>query len=336
MTPVRVWAGGPGRTMSALAGARAREPARAGPGHRHRRSEDGACGPRRRARDRSPAAPTSWSASRQGKRAAARGPRRAPSARRRCAGITTTPRWRAAASARGDEPRGDRGATTTSGHGGPRSRTRRRSSGSPRHARRGTLGGNIVNASPAADTVGAAHLLRRGRGRPVGGRRARGSRSRGSPPARGRTVAATDELARRVRAAGPAGRDRQLLRPAGVPPPDGDRGRAATARRDARGRARRARHASRSRRSRPPFGACPRRRRRSWGRPATGRGRVGRGGAAAGGVPADRRCSRRCRLPPGDGGRGHHAARVIRSASRAPAARTRCRARELPACSGCD
>ena len=66
----------------------------------------------------------------------------------------------------------------------------------------GTLGGNIVNASPAAETVGPLDLLRGERRRaPLGGRRAR-RRSPSSSRARGRTVAASGRVARRGGAAG--------------------------------------------------------------------------------------------------------------------------------------
>ncbi len=105
------------------------------------------------------------------------------------------------------------------------------------HATRahGTLGGNLMNASPAMETggplqvFGATVTLRSGAGRAAGaGRRAAG-------PAPGETSAAAGRAPHRGRGAAAGRRDRERLRPARVPPPDGDRRR----RRDRGGRARR-------------------------------------------------------------------------------------------------
>ena len=89
--------------------------------------------------------------------------------------------------------------------GSRRSPTPRRSSARTRRARTGTIGGNVMNASPAMDTGGAAALLRRdGRrsGRPTASGR---SRSTSSGPARARPSADPGELLVGDRAAG-AGR----------------------------------------------------------------------------------------------------------------------------------
>ena len=62
---------------------------------------------------------------------------------------------RRAASRRAHDPRGDRGERDSALDGSRRSRTRRRSSARTRRARNGTIGGNVMNASPAMDTGGA-------------------------------------------------------------------------------------------------------------------------------------------------------------------------------------
>ena len=92
------------------------------------------------------------------------------------------------------------------------------------HATRhvGTIGGNVMNASPAMETGGplmcfaaAAVLVSAG-----GERRLPLEELLTGPGPYGRPAR---RAARRHRAARPAGGERQLLRPSGVPPADGDR-----------------------------------------------------------------------------------------------------------------
>ena len=216
---------------------------------------------------------------RQGKAPLPEQPRRDPPARRaarhraagrrRCAlGALVDPRARSSA-----DPRRSASAT-------PRSPTPRRSSARTRRAHTGTIGGNVMNASPAMETGGPLICL----GATVTLRSAAGERAgRGRPscsPGPGTTGAAAGRAADRrsscrrpprAPAAATSGsstagrwRSRSSARPPSVTLDGGD--------------GRRAR-ASRSRRSRRPSGACPRR--RSGARRLRRRRRRRRGGRAA-------------------------------------------------------
>ena len=94
------------------------------------------------------------------------------------------------------------------------------------HATRaqGTLGGNLMNASPAMETGGPLDVLRGDRRPAVVRRRAHGRRRR-SLLGPGSTVAAPDELLVAVDVPARRRRHGQRLRAARVPPSDGDRGR---------------------------------------------------------------------------------------------------------------
>ena len=207
------------------------------------------------ARGRSPAAPTWWSARASGKAPLPERPGRDP------------PPVRAAR----DRARRTAGWCSARSSPTPRSSPRAPISraftaladasaivGSPRDPHAGTIGGNVMNASPAMETggplicFGATVTLR-------------------SASAATRGVALDDLLtgpgqdeSRARRAAdvastlpAPSREHGQLLRPARVPPPDGDRDR----RRDRRGHARRrhglARRGSRSPRWRPTIRRVP-------------------------------------------------------------------------------
>ena len=102
----------------------------------------------------------------------------------------------------------------------PRSWARRRRAGT------GTIGGNMMNASPAAETT--APLRRAGRGGRCSAVRASasaGSRSRTWRPVPGRTSAAPGELLTAVERPAARARQRERLHAARVPARDGDRGR---------------------------------------------------------------------------------------------------------------
>ena len=159
-------------------------------------------------------------------------------------------------------------STPSSASGSRRSPTPPPSSARTRPGRHGTIGGNLMNASPAMEAggplmvFGATVTLRSGSGE----RRVPVAELLTGP---GTTVAAPDELSPRSRSRCRRGNG-QRLRPARVPAADGDRGR----RRD-RGVSRVAdpsrAPASRSRRWRRRSGSCRRRRRRSSARTAARR-----------------------------------------------------------------
>ena len=173
------------------------------------------------------------------------------------------------------------------------------------HATRntGTIGGNVMNASPAMETggpllcFGATVVLRSARAANAD-RRGRRPLRRPRPDHRGPRRAPG-----RGRRAGARAGHGQLLRPARVPPPDGDRGR----RRDRRRHARR-RRVVRARVAitalAPTIRRVPRPRPALVGTDGGRRGGRARPPAAAAGRPApDRRRPRLRRLPPRDGGR---------------------------------
>ena len=229
---------------------------------------------------------------------------------------------------RARDPRGDRGDDTV------RARFTALADASAivgSHATRaqGTIGGNVMNASPAMDTGGPLLCFGAAGDAPVDGGRARRSRSPSSGRARARPSADPGELLVAVDVPAPPPGTGSALRPARVPAPDGDRGR----RRDRGRHGRRRRGRRRPRRdhgARADDPPGPRGRGARWpasdggARPRSRRGR-GRGG---GRVDPDQRRSRLGRLPPRDG-RGR--SRAARSPARSPGpAASRSRSRRAP------
>ena len=220
----------PERVCDAIAATSARPDVDAAVHLVRRRSR--ALAPRPPGAGRWPAARTSSSATRQGKGAAAREPRRDRPDRR---AARASPRTAAAACGIGalDEPRRRWPRTRTSARRWTAIADASAIVGSPATRHVGTIGGNIANASPAAETSGPLLCFgRRGRG-PVGDAATAGSPSPTCSPGRAGRRVRPDELIVAVELPG-ARRRRQLLRPARVPPADGDRGRRRDGRRDAR------------------------------------------------------------------------------------------------------
>ena len=275
---------------------------------------------------RSPAGPTSSSGTRQGKWRCRRTSSRWTGSRS-CAG-SRGPRRRPAD--RGDdEPRraGRRPGHPRALDGHRRCRLDRRLAGD-RHV--GTLGGNIANASPAAETSGPLLCFEREVERPVGDGRAP-DRARRPVQRPGPDDAPSGRADRRGRPARARWRA-AALRPARVPPADGDRGRRRDGRRGARGDGvvRDARIAITAARPDGPAGRR-RPRRRSSGRMA-GRRRPRRRAAGRRTLRADRRRPRLARRTAGRWPRSSSAGRSPWR-SRGLAGR-RSRSRPAPAPSG--
>ena len=251
MTPERVWAGDPGRVrLSDDDDVRDRGDRRRGARGARRRCAAG----RRRHRSRRRRAP--------GQGAAAGEPRRDPPHRRSCAGSTET--RRALRSARWSRTRSSR---RTRSFATRYTALADASAIVGSHATRahGTLGGNLMNASPAMETGGPLMCFDATRDAPRRRRELARSRSPTSSPGPGTTVPQPDELLVAVELPPVARADGQRLRAARVPPPDGDRRRRRDRGRDARRRTGRRAPGSRSRRSRRRSGASRRPRRRSSG-----------------------------------------------------------------------